>query len=106
MKMTAIPFLHAAIREPVRLLFEDKRSCELDGTCVVHPFLRWHRCGFGRRTFPQRLQVALQTRARTRRLNPIFCEWGSVCIALQLIYVKFDDGGHQKALDRVESQKT
>lgn len=32
MKMTAIPFLHAAIREPVRLLFEDKRSCELDGT--------------------------------------------------------------------------
>ena len=51
-------------------------------------------------------RVALQTRARTRRLNPIFCEWGSVCIALQLIYVKFDDGGHQKALDRVESQKT
>jgi Ras GTPase-activating protein 1 len=32
MKMTAIPFLHAAIREPVKRLFEDKRSCELDTT--------------------------------------------------------------------------
>merc|ERR1711964_705665 len=28
----AIPFLHKAIAYPVRCLFEDKRSCELDPT--------------------------------------------------------------------------
>eukprot|EP00037_Helgoeca_nana_P030143 m.369383 g.369383 ORF g.369383 m.369383 type:complete len:953 (-) comp28121_c0_seq1:13326-16184(-) len=32
MKETALPFLHAAIREPVRVLFEDRASCELDPT--------------------------------------------------------------------------
>lgn len=32
MKETALPFLHAAIREPVQQLFEDKASCELDPT--------------------------------------------------------------------------
>eukprot|EP00041_Stephanoeca_diplocostata_P039547 m.1635172 g.1635172 ORF g.1635172 m.1635172 type:complete len:926 (+) comp25420_c1_seq1:276-3053(+) len=32
MKETGLPFLHQAIGEPIRQLFEEKRSCELDPT--------------------------------------------------------------------------
>eukprot|EP00038_Savillea_parva_P015387 m.13795 g.13795 ORF g.13795 m.13795 type:complete len:958 (+) comp3087_c0_seq1:336-3209(+) len=37
MKETALPFLHSAIGDPVRELFEDKASCELDPTRKGRP---------------------------------------------------------------------
>ncbi len=32
MKMVAIRYLHTAVGNPVRMLFDEKRSCELDPT--------------------------------------------------------------------------
>jgi Ras GTPase-activating protein 1 len=37
MKMVAMPFLHAALSNPVRALFDEKRACELDPTRKGRP---------------------------------------------------------------------